>query len=339
MGSRANYVVVDAQGWRLFYSQWGGDTVDRHLAAGPAHALRFIEAQWHSEQKTDWLDDVWGEGGVVVDTVARRLLFFGAYEVMHRVECRRAYFALLEQTWPGWTVGWAYNEIVDIASYVNVEQNVVLDSDPPSLAVSSGIVRRPPSSRVARGDWALLTVRTNANRVRAWPLERPTAHLAWAGEQLLTVLPGTWQSRRAIRGLPPVQGLHLDLPARRLGWWTTFSALSHELVPGRWPGWAVEFWQDRYEEQVAACAGHVVLPAIDVAHGLDDVEWRLTDELYDPAEPARQLFETLRAQGRNIRVPEQAAAHTEVAADASERQIVGEGLRAVRAQLSTAVDH
>jgi hypothetical protein len=329
-------VVVDAQGWRLYYSQWGGQQVVRHLAAGPRHALRFIEAQWRSDQKADWLDDVWAEGGVVVDTVAQRLLFFGGYEVMCRVEGRRAYVALLEQTWPGWTIGWAYNEIVDIASYVDVDPSVVLDSDPPTLTVDTKLLQRPHSGDVARGDWALLSVRTNVDRIRAWPL-KAEAHPVWAGEQLLTLLPRPWRSRRAIRGLPPVYGLHVDLTSRRLGWWTATSALSYELVPGRWPGWTVEFWQDRYEEQIAACAGFVQLPAIDVNRGLDRVEQRITDELDDPAEAALQLFEMLRAQGRSIEIPAQAAAHTEVAVDESERTILADGLRAVRAQLSEPV--
>jgi len=60
------------------------------------------------------------------------------------------------------------------------------------------------------------------------------------------------------------------------------SALSFELVPRRWPGWEVEFWQERYEDQVAECAGFVRLPAVDVDRGLAEIEEYLEAELGDP---------------------------------------------------------
>jgi hypothetical protein len=333
MGSRANYVVVDDEGWRLFYSQWGGQLVERHIAAGPAYALRFIEEQRPGDPHTDWLDDVWCEGGIMVDTVTRRLLFFGGYGPMHMLGYRRALFSLLAQTWPGWTVGWAYNEIADIASYVGVDASVVLVSDPPAVTADQELVQRPSVSEFDNGTWALLTVRNKADHVRAWPVKAtPTRHLAWAGEPLLTVLPGTWQARRSIEGLPPMYGLHLDLPARRMGWWSTVATLSFDQVPLRWPGWEVEFWQDHYEEQVVACSGSVRLPAIDLDDGVADLEGHLADDLDHPVDRVLRVFQQLRAEGRSIELTPHATAHTEVPADLSELRILADGLAAVRAQ-------
>jgi hypothetical protein len=333
MGSRANYVIVDEQGWRLYYSHWGAARIHAQLAAGPTYARRFIEEQQRCEP-AGWLDDMWAEGGVVMDAAARRLLFFGGYGDMHQIGFRRAYFALLGQTWPGWTVSWAYKGIGEIASYVDV----ILVSDPLAYTVDSAATAEAQADDLAEGYWTLLTVRSQADLVRAWAVTayRPE-HLAWGGEQLLTVLPEPGLARESFDGAPPTCGLHLDLPGRRLGWWTAAGSGPHELVPPRWPGWAVEFWEDRYEEQVTACAGSVHLPAIDPLRGLDEVERSLADEDDDPVGQALRILGQVPSEGEGggLRINPDVAAHTEVTIADSERRSVADGLAAVRAQWTT----
>jgi hypothetical protein len=78
MGARANFVLIDGDGLRLHYSHWGADQVCSALVAGPAAAGRFIAAQHRCDDPVSgWLDDVWAEGGAVVDHTARRLFFYG----------------------------------------------------------------------------------------------------------------------------------------------------------------------------------------------------------------------------------------------------------------------
>lgn len=328
MGSRANYVIVDEQGWRLYYSHWGAARVDAQLAAGPAYARRFIEQQQPCAQ-TDWLDNFWAEGGVLMDTVARRLLLFGGSEIMDRIDARRAYLALLGQTWPGWAVSWAYKGITEIASYVDV----VLVDDPPGVSADRALVTEPEPDEMAEGSWALLTVRSDADGVRAWALAAyGEAHPVWGGERLLAVLPGPDRARQAFDGRPPAYGLHLDVPGRWLGWWAVGIAGPYELVAPQWPGWRVEFWQDRYEEQVEACAGAVRLPAVDPLRGLAEIEEYLAAEHHDPVQQVLSFFGEFGGPG--LKVNPAVAAHVDVEADDGERRILADGLAAVRARWS-----
>jgi hypothetical protein len=333
MGSRANYVIVDEHGWRLHYSHWGAARIHAQLAAGPAYARRFIEEQQRCEPN-DWLDDLWGEGGVLMDTVARRLLFFGGGDELHRLGFRRAYFALLGQTWPGWTVGWAYKGIGEIASGVDV----VLVGDPLAFTADATLLAEAAPDEIAEGYWTLLTVRSGSDEVRAWPVTPyGPVHLVWGGEPLLNVLPDPGRARESFDGPPPAFGLHLDLPGRRLGWWTASSSGPRELVEPRWPGWAVQFWEDRYEEQVSACAGALRLPAVDPLAGLAEVEESLAEEDDDPVGQALRILGQSPGgseRGGGLWINPDVAAHAEVTIEDDERRVVAAGLAAVRAQWS-----
>jgi hypothetical protein len=117
VGSRANLVVVDAEGWRLYFSRWAAMDLYRSLAAGPAAALTFVVDREPVDRLGGWSNDVWAEGGVVIDCVAQRLVWFGNHW-MESLPNRRVFFRLLAETWAGWDVQWAYDGLGDIAAYL-----------------------------------------------------------------------------------------------------------------------------------------------------------------------------------------------------------------------------
>ncbi|GAA2160491.1 hypothetical protein [Actinomadura napierensis] len=263
MGARANFVLIDAGGVHLHYSHWGADLVSSALAAGPAPAARFIAAQHRCDDpERDWLDDVWAEGGAVVDRTSRRLVFYGD-QLMLDLPCKRAFLALLAETWPGWTVRWAYDGIGDLAAAAGRDRSTVREPDEDE--------RFLPEETVTDLDDEvhLLTVRT-AEGCTAYPLGW-YVHTAWQGPALLDRLPAGGLPRLDLREIP-VGGLHVDAAARTAGVWMRGSCTG--LVPalgGLWPGWRVEFWEDRYEEQLGRCGGTVTAPAADLAADLDQV--------------------------------------------------------------------
>jgi hypothetical protein len=274
MGSRANYVVVDDRGWRLYYSHWGAQTVDIQLAPGPEHALRFVTGQQPRDPDSGWLDDRWCEGGAAIDTIRRELTFFGGFEFLHGLEYRRAYFALLEETWSGWAVRWAYDGLADLAKAVGVAPATVRV---PELALSRKPVA-PVVTRAAEDEvWALLTVRELDGALVAWQLD--THYLSqtavWFGPGLLDLLPEPGSTL----GHPPEWGIHVDPAARRMSWWATAHSPGLQAeTPYRWPGWDVRFWRDRYEDHRAVCGDLLSLPDIDYDRGFADLAGRLDVE-------------------------------------------------------------
>jgi hypothetical protein len=117
MGHRANLVIVENQEHQLFYSHWCANSLDRNLFWGVEHSLAFIRLQ-EEVNELGWLDEVWAEGGVVVDLDNKILLLFGGEDLIYDILLRHFYLQLIQQVWRGWTVKWAYQGIVDIAGYV-----------------------------------------------------------------------------------------------------------------------------------------------------------------------------------------------------------------------------
>ncbi|GAB3958678.1 hypothetical protein GCM10029978_004100 [Actinoallomurus acanthiterrae] len=261
MGQRANFILVDDTGWRLYYDHWAANRVCSVLVAGPAAATRFITAQRLCAQD-EWLDDVWAEGGAVVDHPGRRLVFFGD-ELMTDLSAKRAFMRLLTLTWPGWDVRWAYDGLGDLAAQVGVDRSVVRVSDD---RIMPDDLQPNPSE-----DWPphLVTVRDEADRLTAYPFDWADDHSAWQGPGLLDRLPAGGLAQVNLPVIPE-SGLHVDVRSRTAGAW------SIEAVPGLlpalpdlWPGWQVEFWEDRYEEQARRCGNAVTFPPVKPTATLD----------------------------------------------------------------------
>lgn len=323
-------MVVDGHGWRLYYSHWAANGIYRRLAAGPDAALAFVEAQHRTDE---WLDDTWAEGGVLVDTVARRLVWYGN-DVMIDLPVRRAFGRLLAETWPGWRVDWAFDGIGDLAAYVGVDRAAVRSVSRDRLAADPTVAWELDDLLLAdgtepevnaQGSYELLTVRTGEG-VRSWVLDHPAdGHPAWVGPRLLDRLPGPGYPRVRLTGLPDV-GLHVDVPARTAGVWVgwTCPGLLAEL-DDRWPGWTVTFWGDRVERQVRAVDGTVVMPVVDEVRALTGLARSLTRHS-DPMASFADSVERRRAEGRTVEVNPVAWQHTDTPLDDADRDRVARAL-------------
>jgi hypothetical protein len=276
MGSRANFVLIDDDGLRLHYSHWAATQIWSMLVAGPDAASRYIAAQNLCDPETGWLDDVWCEGGAVVDHTTRRLVFFGD-ELRWELTAKRAFMALLPLTWPGWTVRWAYDGVGDLAAASDVDRSVVRRPFEDEWLL-------PDTALPADHDDAVHLLTVVSGGVTAYPLP-DEIHTGWHGPRLLNRLPAGGLARVELPELP-ASGLHIDAGARAVGVWLTDHCAG--LVPAlheQWPGWHVEFWEDRYEEQLDRCRGAVTatVPVPDPATALDELVSNLGDRIgHDP---------------------------------------------------------
>src|SRR5262249_14127948 len=98
VGQRANPVLVEGGEDQLFYSHWCANTLPRDLFRGPGHAVAFIRMQ-RAVDDSGWLDEVWAEGGAVIDLDRRYFLLYGGEDVLYDVPLRRIYLRLLAQVW------------------------------------------------------------------------------------------------------------------------------------------------------------------------------------------------------------------------------------------------
>ncbi|GAA0319330.1 hypothetical protein NE235_07335 [Actinoallomurus spadix] len=109
MGSRAHYVMKAGGSWERRYTQWGGDSMELDLLAGPETATRFARGQ-RSEDR--WLDELDCEAAALIDHDEQRLLWYSHCD--GDVGYRAAVLAVMAKTWPGWRIDWAYGGLYDI---------------------------------------------------------------------------------------------------------------------------------------------------------------------------------------------------------------------------------
>jgi hypothetical protein len=262
VGQRANYAIVEAGQYRLFYHHWGAESIDRDLFWGPEHVLAFIRAQ--RELAPDkWLDDVWCEGGAVVHLDARVLTFFGNADGVWEIQPRRLYLRLLARPWVGWTIRWAHEGIADLADAVGYPRERVV-----SERITTG--DSPPFEQPAMDGGSIdaaISVADEADGLRIYPARHFSKEELLAGPRFLEGLEGLKPQKMLMPPLEPQKdGVHINRQARTLDFWTSHgSAGFGERVRSVWPGWTVTWHQDEFEVQERLTQGAVRIPRVDDA--------------------------------------------------------------------------
>jgi hypothetical protein len=277
MGNRANIVIVKEQDWQLYYSHWAGGRILDALIGGPELALRYAQSLRQSP-KDQWVDQLWADGGAVVDFDCRRVLFFGDALMVEMPE-RRALMSVLSAMWPDYAIGWAYDGTAELAGYVAAEVRAhTWDMSEPRLAQDLNALCH------------LVSVVDAAGQLRMWPVYWDLSQ-AWQGPAVLRKLPG-----RGVRSLKlgkiPEGGLHIEVSAKTVGVWQTADTMGiFQALPEIWRGWRTERWDDRFEEQALRCKGALRLPALDLVAGADSAHSRIRSRVFQsfPDSPAGQI--------------------------------------------------
>lgn len=118
VGSRMNAVIVEQDGsWTLQGHPRAAEFLDVTLRNEPEAVVSHLRI-W---EKCEWLyDEVFAEGGVLVNAPTRELVFFGGIELVRTIPMRRKYLEVLAAVWAGWRVRWAWHRTADILGAVGL---------------------------------------------------------------------------------------------------------------------------------------------------------------------------------------------------------------------------
>ncbi|MFK8909367.1 hypothetical protein [Streptomyces sp. YS-3] len=266
MAEWATFAVVpdsgDHERYELYESRFGAAGLDLDLLAGPGVVLPFLRS--HPPARHGWRDDVHCAGAVLVDPHRRVLLVFVRDGPTTCLRHRAAALELLRHAWPGWQVRWTYDGPAELRAYLGLDPDAVRD---PGREVRAGAALAPGDQELAEDDplATVVTVGTGRCHLLAATGEHPVA----GGPALLERLapePGHDGCRLAV-----LSGLHVDPVRRRVGWWLLGAQAGAYGMESRWPGWTVEFWQDRWQEQTRAAGGLFVPPPVERRQALVDV--------------------------------------------------------------------
>ncbi|MEU5149623.1 MULTISPECIES: hypothetical protein [Streptomyces] len=258
MGNRAVFVIAGPDGHTRHRSSHGAVALDLDLLAGPEVVLPYLRA--HAPDDS-WYPDDMVEAGVLADPSRRLLLVFAWEGPAASLRTRAAGLELLRLAWPGWEVRRLHDGQSGLRAHLGLAPQE-RDTD-----VCPGPALEPDDEELADPDplVAVVTVGTGRCHVLADIGDHPVEE----GPALLDRLRDAPDHGRY--RLRADAGIHVDPARRRVGWWLNTARAHARTVGRRWPGWTVEFWEDRWEEHVRASGGRFTPPAPDRAAALADV--------------------------------------------------------------------
>ncbi|MFD5922482.1 hypothetical protein ACFVYP_38035 [Kitasatospora sp. NPDC058201] len=262
MGDRANFVVVRESGeYELYLSRFGAVGIDLDLLAGPAETLSMVRCLGAGDR---WLDDVMCQGAALIDLGRKVLMLFAWEGPSAEMRYRAATLELLREAWTGWEVRWMYDGPADLRTYLGLDSEHVRDRD---CGLVVGPMLEPDDEDLADPESPLAVVTVGTDRCHV--LANINDHPVREGTALLDRLAGA--PDHGVCKLPADAGIHIDLLRRRVGWWLLGASAEAYEMPQRWPGWTVEFWQDRWQEHARWAPGLFEPPQVDRERALADV--------------------------------------------------------------------
>lgn len=304
MGQRANLIIIDDGEYTLHYDHWCANRLDEILFWGVGYALDFFSSQEETGED-GWLDDIWAEGGAVLDMDKKHLLWWGGEDILYELPLRRAYLKLQQKIWNGWTIEWAHRGIVDLAEYVGYsKENVLSDRDKLSDAVKVYLAEQFPRAET------LGSLKTTEGSVLLFPLLAWTENYLFNGVDLVSKCQSVkglekvvWVDWRESGGFPQ-GGFHLDETNKTLEFWSVRVCPNIvEELKKIWDDWDIVWHRDNYEFQIEKLGDRIVLPESDEA----DLIRRLRQSLLredgkSGLESALDVNETLRNAGESVQI-------------------------------------
>ena len=296
MGHRANYVIKSGSTFELYYSHWGANVVHLDMFWGPKQAQEFIRNQRPVQA---WLDEIWCEGGALLDLDERRLQLFGGEDLQYDASLRQVYLQLANIAWPEWQVRWADRGLLDFANLLGIPREAVISTkalkSPQRDEEWGPLLEASSPDR----DWSRTLIEVLEDRF--YTLTDPPENVLLTGPKLLKglpcsepyLLPEEW----------PQAGLLLSPSSRNLVFWTLDAhPLMEEWVNEVWSGWTVERKEDKALDQISRLASSINCPGPSPDDSLQVLTRSLKRQVRDRSESveliAQRVSELAEAGGQ-----------------------------------------
>jgi hypothetical protein len=269
LGHRANLVIVDGDGYELFYCHGCATAIPQEMFWGSQFANSWIRHQ-QDIVKDAWMNQTWAEGGALVDLQNRILLLFGGEDLLFDIPLRRVYLEVLQENWLEWKVQWAHDGIAEIAGYVGIDRTTLITA---AERLDDEISLTPPQDRLSAIIIASL-VDQNGD-LRLFPLDGLSASewLAYGVDFIDAAQNGGMEHLPLHEWLQhdgsnlllfPLGGFHIDQPQKRLSIWSAHDPCVADRVKAFWDGWELHWLTDNYEFQLEHTRGQLTFPQHDL---------------------------------------------------------------------------
>ncbi|AKF11258.1 hypothetical protein [Sandaracinus amylolyticus] len=302
MGHRANLVLVEHGETRVFYGHWSSIALVNELFWGHEHARAWILD--HREVGDEgWLDDVWAEGGAVLDVDRRVLLLFGGEALRGDAARRCTYLGLVREVWTGWDVRWAERGVLDLAEHVGIPASRVRAEQ--ALIDPITTLPAPDDDREAS---CVATFVFEDGRMRHFPLVLCVDENLGGGIELVEVARRLEGRERFV--FAPARdcwlegGFHVDVPRRRVVSWCGRDLPRLDEIAARWSGYELVHVGASWEEHVALSRGTLVIEPLPEDERIAELRASLVtgSAAGDGRALIREMIDEAQREGRSVQV-------------------------------------
>lgn len=301
MGHRANLVLVESTGYQLFFCHWCSKSIPQAAFWGPDQALSFVLQQKPVSRENGWLDDVWSEGGLLIDPTRKVMLLYGGEDLLYVIPLRRLYLELLRENWSGWNIRWAHEGIFDLADYVGLPRSTVFAAREYDDRVETFNPPNKPEYTHIVG-----SLRLEDNSLRLYPLSGDLEWYLSRGPQLVEIA----RANPGLDSLPlhewmtefPQGGFHLDPVKKQVAFWTAHDQEIIERIRPFWDGWEFLWLKDRYEYQLEQAGARLTFPLSTVNERMSDIENILLAEYTSGLKSLLELVKQKEEAGHQVEI-------------------------------------
>jgi hypothetical protein len=265
MGMRANYVIKDPFGYKIYYSHWGAEGVPYLALEDPRDIVESVKTQ---REVKHLLDNVWAEGGLLIDLEKKALLVFGNADEESDLASREVLLFVANRVWEDWDIRWADDGTADIADYIGYPRSyVICEYDTEYIA-----------EELHLADEALNVIgsfRFPDGSIYLYPLEYDLETYLEKGPELLSLVDRSkgvteldlknWRNE-----FPCWGGFHIDIPEQTLNVWTgnVMPDYVDMELKEKWQGWKINWHYSDYRMHEIWTKGKLKFPTIDVKEAI-----------------------------------------------------------------------
>lgn len=324
MGQRANLIIVEGGQYELYYDHWCANALDAYLFWSMDRAITFFRS--HEQQEPDWwLDDIWCEGGAVIDLDKRVLLWFGGEDICYDIPTHRLFLELMQKNWSGFQILWAHEGIANLADYVGYGRQKVLSPFDEEEIFDTAKIRDMffPPERNHYWD-CVLTIHNTEKEIEIYAVHAAAClqEVLFFGVDLLTLRKGA-EVRTEYVVRPEDEndlhaGIHIDLPKKEIHLWRCFEeVLDIQRLQSVWLGYDIYDHQDRFEIQAELTDQRVRFVERCRRDLLQSIKQIVCRNSTDPLNTLHSLVSRLAEQGNEVKVSSAAYMASECKSDKS----------------------
>lgn len=322
MGQRANLILVEGNKYELYYDHWCANRLDAYLFWGVDRAAQFFRE--HAKQGDEWwIDNIWCEGGAVIDLNKKILLWFGGEDISYDIPLRRLMLELMRMNWQDYRILWAHEGVADMADYVGYDRNKVIAPFNEKELFNTEKIQNIFNPTDSNDYWDCVisfSYRSGDIEIYTGYISSYLKEFLYFGSDMIqlkeegkfyTEYTDNPEGENALHS-----GIHIDLQGRELHVWSCYQEIfDFKRLQTVWRDYKIYYHKDKFEVHTKLTNNKLIFEQCDKVHLINKVKKIVCIDSKNPLETINSLVDRISEQGKEVQLIPAAYMAKEVKSD------------------------